>query len=245
MNYRPENKKTPMKCVAQLRTWQTLAFRGVPCQNASHPGTKAGYPNRLSDPLPSGGCDMYTTHVSLLERLRQPDQQAAWTRFVQLYTPLLYYWARRKGLQEQAAEDLVQEVFVVLVKKLPEFSYDRHKSFRGWLRKITLNKWRDDCRRVARAPKIVDEAVLANLPDSEDGDAFEEAEYRQHLVARALQLIQVEFRPTTWKAYWEHVVGGRPAAEVAAELGISENAVYVATSKVARRLREELNGLLD
>src|SRR5205823_5013820 len=86
---------------------------------------------------------MHTTPASLLERLQRADEQTAWVRFVELYTPVLFAWARRLGLQAQDAADLVQEVFTVLVRKLPEFRYDRQKSFRGWLRTITLNKWRD------------------------------------------------------------------------------------------------------
>ena len=76
------------------------------------------------------------TPASLLERLRQPGQDQAWARFVDLYTPLLFYWARRLGCQESEAADLVQEVLLLLVRKLPGFTYDQHKSFRGWLRTI-------------------------------------------------------------------------------------------------------------
>jgi DNA-directed RNA polymerase specialized sigma24 family protein len=66
---------------------------------------------------------MSTTSISLLERLRQPDQDAAWTRFVELYRPFLLYWAHKLGARSQDADDLVQDVLVALVKKLPEFSY--------------------------------------------------------------------------------------------------------------------------
>ncbi len=188
---------------------------------------------------------MDTTNTSLLERLRLPVDQRAWSHFVDLYAPLLYSWARQLGVQEADAADLVQEVFARLVEKLPEFSYDRHRSFRAWLRTITLNKWRDRCRRLAvRPPEVTGHPppdVVAPDPDI----AFGEAEYRRHLVARALELMQAEFQPTTWKACWEFVVAGRPAADVARELGISENAVYLAKARVLRRLRTELEGLLD
>ena len=86
---------------------------------------------------------MTTTPASLLERLRQPFEPDAWNRFVSLYTPLIYSWGRRAGLQDEDSADLVQEVFVTLLDVLPTFTYDRHKSFRGWLRTITLNKWRN------------------------------------------------------------------------------------------------------
>src|SRR5713101_367175 len=86
---------------------------------------------------------MTKTPSSLLERLRQPFEPEAWGRFVSLYTPLIYSWGRRVGLQEQDAADLVQEVFVTLLQVLPTFTYDRQQSFRRWLRTITLNKWRN------------------------------------------------------------------------------------------------------
>ena len=187
---------------------------------------------------------MHTTSASLLERLRQPDAERAWERFVNLYTPLLLHWARQAGLQPQDAADLVQEVFTLLVQKLPLFTYDRGKSFRGWLRTVALNKWRDfHKRRTARPP--ADGAGVTAVPDPHDPDAFWEAEHRRQLVARALEVMQAEFEPRTWKACWQFVVGGRPAAEVGAELGLSENAVYIAKCRVLRRLRQELDGLLD
>src|SRR5438876_4447688 len=97
---------------------------------------------------------MHSTPVSLLERLRRPAEPEAWGRFVHLYTPLLYYWSRRAGLQPSDAADLVQDVLTTLVQKLPEFRYDEHKSFRAWLRTVTLNKWRD--RRKRHAPEQLD-----------------------------------------------------------------------------------------
>ena len=187
---------------------------------------------------------MNTTSASLLERLRQPGEQDAWGRFVQLYTPLLYCWAHRLGLAEADAADLVQDVFAVLVQKLPEFRYDPGKGFRNWLRTVLLNKWRDQVRRRAPAAVGAPPAALDELP-APDEEAFGEAEYRRHLVNRAARLMQAEFAPRTWKACWEHVVAGRPAAEVAAELGISVGSVYVAKSRVLCRLRQELDGLLE
>jgi RNA polymerase sigma-70 factor (ECF subfamily) len=187
---------------------------------------------------------MHTTPVSLLERLRQPAQPDAWGRFVDLYTPLLYYWASRLGLQAHDAADLVQEVLTVLVQKLPAFEYDAHKSFRAWLRTVTHNKWRDIQRRRA-AVGVTASATLAELAGPDEFQALEEAEYRRHLVRRALQLMQVEFQPLTWRACWEQVVGEKPALDVAAELGMTVAAVYAAKSRVLRRLRQELDGMLD
>jgi RNA polymerase sigma-70 factor (ECF subfamily) len=187
---------------------------------------------------------MLTTPPSLLDRLRRSPEQEAWGRFVEMYTPLLFAWAGRLGLAGHDAADLVQDVFAVLVEQLPQFQYDPAGSFRAWLKAILLNHWRRRCRRQA-AEKRQPGADPADLAGPESVPEFEEEEYRRHLVRRALGLMQAEFEPSTWRACWELTAGGRPAAEVAAELGLTVNAVYLAKSRVLRRLREELQGLLD
>lgn len=187
----------------------------------------------------------HDTPASLLEQLRRPSDPAAWDRFVRLYTPFLHHCIRPYGLQESDRADLLQEVFLVLCKELPTFSCDRTKSFRGWLRTVLLNKWRDAQRRRALSPVKGGSDVLAERPAPDNVAAFAEEEYRQYLVNRALQLMQADFQPATWQACWEHVVRGRPAAEVAQQLGLSVEAVYAANYRVLRRLRQELDGLLS
>jgi RNA polymerase sigma-70 factor (ECF subfamily) len=147
-------------------------------------------------------------------------------------------------VQEADAADLLQDVFALLYQKLPSFTYQPLRSFRAYLKTVLVNKWRQGLRR-------------QHLPASGDGDAvealagpdpledFTEHEYRHYLVARALQLMQAEFSPTTWKACWETTAAGKTPAEVARELGISVRAVYLARIRVLKRLREELEGLLE
>jgi RNA polymerase sigma-70 factor (ECF subfamily) len=187
---------------------------------------------------------MQTTPPSLLDRLRHSPEREAWGRFVEMYTPMLFAWAGRLGLGGHDAADLVQDVFAVLVEQLPQFRYDPQGSFRAWLKTVLVNRWRQLQRKRAGERRVAG-ADLAELAGPEEVPEFEEEEYRRHLVRRALGLMQAEFQPTTWKACWEFVVHDRPAGEVAAELGISANAVYLAKSRVLRRLREELVGLLD
>jgi RNA polymerase sigma-70 factor (ECF subfamily) len=185
------------------------------------------------------------TPVTLLERLRDPGERDAWTEFVQIYAPLLFHWSRGTGLQAADAADLVQEVFTTLVQKMPDFVYDHHKSFRSWLRTITLNKWRDRAR--ARKATAVDprDRLLANAAVDDPVDFLAESEYRHFLTCRALQVMKADFRPETWRACWMTVGEGRPAQAVAAELNITVSAVYSATCRVLGRLRQELAGLLD
>jgi RNA polymerase sigma-70 factor (ECF subfamily) len=188
---------------------------------------------------------MHTTPVSLLERLRQPGEQAAWARFVKLYTPLLCHWARRLGARGQDVADLVQDVFTVLVQTLPSFKHDPQKRFRGWLWTITRNKWREKGRRCRIHSQDAGDGALADLASPEADDGLSDADYRQYLVNRALELMKAEFQPTTWKAFLACIAGDRSAADVGAELGLSIDAVYAAKSRVLRRLRQELDGLMD
>ncbi len=188
---------------------------------------------------------MLTTPPSLLERLRQTQERDAWERFVEIYTPLFFAWTRRLRLSDHEAADLVQSVFAVLVEQMPRFVYDRQKSFRSYLKTILLNRWRNYLQRRA-TENVVRHPALESLAAEADAiPELEEAEHRNYLVTRALALMQAEFAPATWQACWEFVVSGRPAEDVARQLGISVNAVYLAKSRVLRRLREELSGLLD
>jgi RNA polymerase sigma-70 factor (ECF subfamily) len=185
---------------------------------------------------------MESTSASLLQRLRQPADEQAWARFVDLYTPLLFHWARRSGIGEAEAADLIQDVFCALLRKMPGFAYDPQRTFRGWLRTVLLNQWRTKLRRRAEQALPADDPRLA-----EDGAQAQlaEQEYREYLIKRALQVMQTDFQPLTWQACWQHVALGRPVAEVAAELGMTIKAVYLAKARVLRRLREELGGLWD
>lgn len=188
---------------------------------------------------------MHTTSITLLERLRTPENQEAWCRFVDLYTPLLFHWARRCGLQKEDAADLVQDVFTALLQKLPAFNYDSQKSFRGWLHTVTVNLWRDRRRAAASRPSSGHNGQGAERSVPDPVVALEVEEYRSYLIRRALTLMQTDFEPATWRAVWEHAVVGRPAPQVAAELGQTVAAVYCAKFRVLSRLRQELQGLID
>jgi RNA polymerase sigma-70 factor (ECF subfamily) len=187
------------------------------------------------------------TSATLLQQLRKPTPSAqdAWRRFVNLYTPLLFLWARRVGAGEQEAADLVQEVFVVLTREMPAFRHDTGRRFRGWLWTVLRNKWRDRLRQQAGQPATAGHTVLDHLAAADNVEEAAEAEHRAYLIARAVELMRAELPAVEWRACQEYLVGGRPAQEVAGELGLTVNQVYLIKSRILRRLRAELGDLLD
>ena len=177
------------------------------------------------------------TPVSLLASLRGADNAAAWGRFAEMYTPLLFHWAKRSGLQDADAADLVQEVFAVLVRKLPAFRYESGGSFRGWLHTVLLNKWRELRRRQHSAGTGV---PLDSLAAPESIEPLGDEEYRSELIRRALGVLRRDFQAAMWEAFWRTTALGRPAREVAPELGMTANAVHAAKARVLRRFAKNL-----
>lgn len=187
---------------------------------------------------------METTSLSLLDRMKQGGRDAeAWQRFSSLYSPLLLRWATQTGLDHSEAEDVVQETLLMLLDKLTRFEHDG-RTFRGWLRAMIQNKSIDFLRARGRRPSSANSSVINAGVKPSDADEVEEREYHQFLTHRALELMKSEFEETTWRACWETTVNERSAKDIGDELGLSEGAVYVAKSRVLRRLREELKGFL-
>ena len=192
---------------------------------------------------------MHTTSPTLLEKLREPNQGQAWGRFVELYTPLLLAWARRIGLQPQDAADLVQDVFATLVTQLPKFQYDpEKKNFRGWLRTVCFNKWRDRGRLKQHRMASADSSELNALPSGRRGGGVLGPRARSASRPAGVE----KLAGIAWQVHNADRAdllgaGGEqpPAAEVARHFGVTENAVYIAKVRVLRRLREELGEFFE
>ena len=186
---------------------------------------------------------MNSTSESLLIRLRQPGDQKAWSEFVRLYAPLIFSWARKTGIQVQDSRDIVQDVLAIVFQKLPEFRYEATKSFRGWLRTITLNKHREYCRRSKNVVNANQSALLSLA--AANAESTWDLNYRQALVDQALELIRHEFQTPTWDAVREFSTGDGKAAAIAKKYGVSVWTIYSAKSRMMTRLREIVEGLMD
>lgn len=173
----------------------------------------------------------------------------AWGQFVSLYGPLLRRWLQPHLLQPADVDDIIQDVLVVVVRKLPEFKPTGHPGgFRCWLRNILTHRLQTHWRKKLQSPVAgvgVDE-YLAKLtdPTSELARRWDE-EHDRHLIAVLLESVRREFQPTTWEAFWQTAILGQPPAAVAAALNLTPNAVFIARSRVLARLREEGDGMLD
>lgn len=187
--------------------------------------------------------DPQETRASLLVRIRDQRDGAAWGQFVEIYSPLIYGFGRKHGLQDADAVDLTQEVLRIVTRTAERFEYDaKLGSFRGWLFTIVRNELRT---WLARQPRVVvgsgdtgEQQRLAEIADEATESASWDEDHERRLFAWAAEKVQCEVQPTTWQAFRRTAVEGESGKDVAANLGMSIAAVYLAKSRVMARLKE-------
>jgi RNA polymerase sigma-70 factor (ECF subfamily) len=169
---------------------------------------------------------------------------------VDLYEPWLRGQLRRHGLQAADADDVVQEILIVLMKQVANFRHNGRKgAFRAWLRGVIVNRLRELGRQRKYSPLAGGSELALRLEQLADDDSQLsqkwDREHDQHVVNQLLKRIAGDFEATTWQAFRAFVLEGQTAAEVAAVLGISQGAVWTAKSHVLKRLRQVARDLLD
>ena len=191
--------------------------------------------------------ELPTTRASLLVRIRDAQDREAWRQFVQVYAPVVYHYARKRGLQDADAADLSQEVLRAVAASVGRLDYDPYRgSFRGWLFTLAHHKLHDfRARRQRQGQGSGDTGVQAALEAQPVNDQSDwDDEYEQRLFTWAADKVRQGFRDKTWQAFWQTAVEGKSGKETAARLGMTVAAVYVAKSRVMARLREQI-GQLD
>jgi len=187
--------------------------------------------------------DIPPTRASLLVRLRDAQDGTAWKEFVDLYAPVVYGYARKRGLQDADAADLSQEVLRAVAGAIGRLEYDpRRGAFRNWLftvvRRKLLNWQAAQARRLQGSGDTGTHQLLEQCPSPDFAEAEWETEWEQRLVAWACTQIRGDVSDITWQAFWRTAVDGQAGKKVAADLGVTVAAVYHSRSRVLARLRE-------
>ena len=187
-----------------------------------------------------------TTQPSLLIRLRDQGDERAWAEFTEIYGPLVHQLARRRGLQDADAQDLVQDVFRAVARAIERYDPDPARgSFRGWLSRIAGNLIINLLAAQRRHPRGTGDTDMQRLLEEQpdllaEESALFESEYRKRLLSWAAERVRGSFSEAMWQAFWRTGVEGQPVKEVAESLGMSIGTVYQYKSRVVARIRREI-----
>ncbi len=185
------------------------------------------------------------TRASLLLRVKDPHDESSWREFVEIYKPLLYRYARLRGLTHENAEEVVQDSLTQLVQSMPEFEYSSDKGkFNGWLRRMANNKINDMFKRRRPVSAQTDDFRRPQQSEAAADEIWEEQWQRKHL-RYCLKEVLAEASPITRQAFELYVVMEQPVEKVTEVLNISADQVYAAKSRITQRLRKrykELSG---
>ena len=189
------------------------------------------------------------TRSSLIAQVQSPEDREAWDQFVLIYRPVVYRMARRRGMQDADAQDLVQSVFMRVASSIHRWEKtDPETKFRHWLRRVARNSI---FSALSRQPK--DAAGGSEMPDLLASQPENEKLVEQELATETMReqyrhaaaVVKKDVDPDTWRAFELTVVGGQSCEEAAALLGKSVGSVYAARSRVMRRLREQVTCLQE
>lgn len=180
-----------------------------------------------------------STSLSLLERSLAGETDA-WSRLDDIYAPMIYRWIRECGFQPTDASDLTQEIFIRVFKNLATFQQGPGR-FRGWLWTITRNAIRDVVRERDRKQLPISSVDLA-IVEVKPCDAEDSGLPPREVVKRALKHLLEDFDERTRIIVEEVIMAGRDPGEVAKELDVSRNTVYIARSRALKKLRKLLGG---
>jgi RNA polymerase sigma factor (sigma-70 family) len=194
---------------------------------------------------------MDETSLSLLDRLQSENDSDSWNRLHELYAPLLRSWLGKYDVQPSDRDDLIQEVLMAVAKDAESFRHNgRRGAFRAWLRSILVNRLRNFWRSSGRRPQAVGGSEIEDRMSQLEDPASElsrlwDNQHDQYVLQRLLAISESKFAPATWQAFYRVTILHERADEVAADLGISLNAVFIAKSRVLSRLRQEAGGLVE
>lgn len=184
---------------------------------------------------------MTTTRASLLLRIKDPRDTDAWAQFHDLYAPLLYKYARSRGLSREDAEDVRATCYETIVQKIKEFEYDEAKGgFKAWLRTLVSRRVVDLLRK--RREKHADSGQLGELQDDVPGpDELWEKHWKNQHLRYCVEEIRGKVGQHAFEAFNLLVLQEQTVEQVCEHLGLNPNQVYKAKSRVLRHVRQKMN----
>ena len=190
------------------------------------------------------------TRDSLLVQVKDPRNAEAWERFARIYRPVIYRLARNRGLQDADAQDLAQQVLISVASAVGRWErQDETIRFRHWLRRITRNAIINALTRRPHDRATGGSSVLNMLteqPQPDDQTEREiELEYQREVYLQAADVVRADVRLETWHSFEMTVIDGLSIDAAAAELGKPIGAIYLARSRIMRRLREAAQRIED
>jgi RNA polymerase sigma-70 factor (ECF subfamily) len=188
------------------------------------------------------------TRQTLLARLRDHGDHAAWSEFVELYEPAVYRLGRHFGLQDSDAHDLVQNVLAAVARSVDDWDPDRQRGrFRNWLYSVAKNAVCDLVRRGAGrlrgqgGTSFI--AMLERISVEDPAEARFELEYRREVFRKAAAIVERDVDAKTWRIFQRTVIDEEPIATAANQLGLSLGTAYTARNRVLGRLKKEVERL--
>jgi RNA polymerase sigma-70 factor (ECF subfamily) len=195
--------------------------------------------------------DLLATRRSLITRLKNWDDQEGWQRFFDTYWRLIFSFARRAGLGEDEAQEVVQETILAVARQMPTFTYDEKRSFKNWL--LHTTRWRiaDQFRKRQRGPQPADRGrpadhtrtpTIERIPDpaEPDLDAAWETEWQTHTLQSALERVKERVNPRQYQIFDLYVLRNWPVGQVAKSLGVNVGQIYLAKHRVTTLLKKEV-----
>lgn len=190
------------------------------------------------------GKQLHTTSTSLLQRVKDARDKEGWRHFFHIYQPLLYRFARARGLSRDDAEDIAQQCMTLLTEEMPRFEYSRAKGgFKHWLRRLANNKINDFLKK-RRIPGAKSADFRRPQEREASLDELWEREWERKHLQHFLKQIRDEVAPATYQAFQYYVLCDWPVERVVGTLGITPEQVYAAKSRLTRKLRAKMRDAL-
>lgn len=191
------------------------------------------------------------TRQSLLERVKDWGDSSSWSDFFDTYSPLLYNVARRAGLSEADADDIVQETLLTVARKIGDFRYDPQKgSFKGWMLQLTrsriVDRWRRERKHLEKSSSLNEEAAWEEQTAAGSSDGFDEIwneQWQRDLFEAATERVRAKVKPRQYQIFHCLIVKGWTPAAAAKNLRVNLAQVYFARRKVAELVRQEVKRL--